>query len=195
MKVEQKKFTNKHVFTFDAETLNFAYEDKTGSGDIDVPYGELPFKSSVRIDKNQWLSNVGYLWCAIGIFQAAFALYVGHFTAGSVFWLILGALCILAAHLTVLTYTVLPSQRGTVYVIQDGKTHDTIVNEIYKRRKTQLLSWYGEIDAESDADKEIARVMWLYEQKALTKEELDVRLAQIEAAFMAAAVPSARTLN
>lgn len=50
MDFNQKKSGNKHSFCFSEAALNFAYEDR--SGDVDIDYANIPYKSSIRIERN-----------------------------------------------------------------------------------------------------------------------------------------------
>ena len=195
MKIEQKKLSNRHTFTFGADSLNFAYCDKSGSGDFDLRYTEFPLKSSIRIEQNLWLRNVGFLWCALGAIQIGLTIAAAKPLAGVGFWLVLGLGCLLWAHLTKITYTVFTSERGSVWVIQDKKTHDHIIEETRTRRKNQLLAMYGEIDLENDIDKEVGKFRWLAEQRALTAEEAERRIAQVQAALGATRLEPSTTIN
>lgn len=77
--------------------------------------------------------------------------------------------------------------RGSVWVIQDGKHHDHIIDEIRSRRKNQLLAWYGELNLENVREKEVAKFRWLAEQQVITEYEARSRIAQIHAALGEAA--------
>lgn len=195
MKIEQQKLSVHHTFTFDTDSLNFAYRDKSGSGDVDIPYAEIPLKSSTRIDQNLWLRNVGYLWCALGVIGIPLALFTDKPLSGAGFWLLLGLGCLLWAHFIKVTYSVFSADRGSVWVIQDANSHDQIVDEIRSRRRNQLLVWYGDINLENGLDKEIGKFRWLAEQQALTADEAEQRIAQVRAALVVAAVPSPATIN
>lgn len=183
MKIDQKKFSTRHTFTFGPDMLNFGYVDKSGSGDVDIPYADIPAKSSIQIEKNLWLRNVGYLWCLLGGLQIAWALISGKSLAGTGFWLMLGLICVLWAHVTTIKYTVFHADQGSIFVIQDGKTHDRITGEMASRKKDQLLALFGNIDIENGLEREVSKFRWLAEQKVLTPEEANQRIAQVEAAF------------
>ena len=195
MKIDQKKLSNRHTFTFEPERLNFAYRDKSGSGDVDIPYAEFPLKSSTRIDQNLWLRNVGYLWCALGVIQMGIAITNERPLTGTGFWFLLGVGCLLWTHFTKVTYTVFSTDRGSVWVIQDANNHDRIINEVRLRRKNQLLAWYGDINLESDLDKEVGKFRWLEEQQALTSEEAERRIAQAHAVLGVTGVVPPVTIN
>lgn len=195
MKIEQQKLSNRHTFTFNSDSFNFAYRDKSGAGDVDVPYAEFPPKSSILIDKNFWLRNVGYIWCLLDGFEIAYAVYAGKSLAGIGFWLLLGIACLLWAHFTTVTYTVFSPRQGSIFVIQDNKTHDQIIEEIIARRRKQLLDWYGDITLENGLEKEIGKFKWLAEQNVLTAQEADQRIARAQAIFIASGAATPVTIN
>lgn len=179
MLIEQIKRSNKHIFTFEDDHFNFAYEDKSGSGDTDMNYADFPQKSSILIEQNEWLRNVGYLWCALGVFQLVLTVFSGASIAGNGFWVILGSACLVWAHFSKVKYSVFKSEQGNVFIIHD-ENHDTIISELNARRKSQLLKWYGDINPKNDFEQEIGKFKWLVEQKVMTKEEYEQKIAQVE---------------
>ncbi|TMP24478.1 hypothetical protein CWB99_22315 [Pseudoalteromonas rubra] len=179
MEFIQKKKSNKHTFTLHDDYFNFAYEDKSGSGDTDMNYADFPQKSSVQIEQNDWLRNVGYLWIALGIFQLGYAVYNGAPLSGKGFWVLVGSACVLWAYFSKVKYSVFRAERGNVFVIQD-KNHDQIIDELNKRRNSQLLQWYGEVNPENELENEIQKFKWLAEQGVITNEEAEYKIAQAE---------------
>lgn len=194
MQVIQKKGSNKHTFDFKEETVNFAYEDKTGSGDADFYYGDIPKKSSIRIEQNDWLKNVGYLWLVLGVFEVGLSLYTESFSAGKAFWVFLGVVCLICFYLTKVKYTIFQADKGSIYVIQ-GKDHEKIIEEIMTRRNHQLLNWYGNINFENDLEKEKSKFKWLFEQGVISNEDLDIKIAQIESFRLSESFNGAQSLN
>lgn len=195
MQITQKKMSNRHTFSFNDDSLNFAYSDKSGSGDVDIPYAHFPQKSFIKIDQNEWLRNVGILWVIIGVLQFGTALYAGHFAVATMFWLTLGAICLAWAHYSKVKYTVYQAEKGSIYVIQDRNTHDQIISEIRSRRKKQLLDWYGEIDTENAPENEIEKYKWLCEQEVLSKQEAEQKISQVQLAHTLAATNNPTQLN
>lgn len=179
MEFVQKKKSIKHIFTLHDDHFNFAYEDKSGSGDADINYADFPKKSSIQIEQNEWIRNVGYLWIALGVFQLGYALFSEASLSGKGFWILAGVACIAWSHVTKVKYTVFRSGRGNVFVIQD-KSHDRIIDEIHTRRKSQLLKWFGEINPDNDLDNEVEKFKWLAEQDVISKEESEQKIAQVE---------------
>ncbi len=179
MQILQNKRSNKHSFTFSDDFFNFAMENKSGSDDVDLNYADMPKKRSIKIEQNEWLRNVGYLWCALGSFQLLYAAYLGDSLSGRGFWLMVGFVCLIWAHFSKVKYTIFKAERGTVYVIHD-KNHDIIIDEIATRKKSQLLTWYGDVNLENDLESEINKFKWLAEQNVITKEESEKKIAQAE---------------
>jgi hypothetical protein len=179
MEIVQKKKSIKHTFSFYDDYFNYAYADKSGSGDTDFNYADFPTKSSVQIELNEWLRNVGYLWMALGVFQFAYAVYMEASLSGKGFWILVGVVCVLWAYISKVKYSVFKAERGNIFVIQD-KRHDEIVDELTKRRKLQLLDWYAEVNPKNDLDNEIEKFKWLAAQGVITEEESEKKIAQAE---------------
>lgn len=179
MEIKQKKLSNHHTYTFEPEYVNFADKDKTGSGDFDLNYVDFPDKSSVSIEQNEWLRNVGILWCLLGCYRIGSAVYNGSPLSGTGFWLLLGIICLVWFALTKVRYSVFNTERGNVFVIQDGN-HGKIIAELNKRKKEQLLKWYGEVNLENDKENEIKKFRWLEKQKVITTEEAEEKIAAVE---------------
>ncbi|MAD89372.1 MAG: hypothetical protein CMK64_06670 [Pseudoalteromonas sp.] len=179
MEIKQKKFSNHHTYTFESDHVNFAYKDKSGSGDFDFNYADFPEKSSITIEQNEWLRNVGILWCLLGVYRIGSAIYSGSPLSGTGFWLVLGIICLIWFALTKVKYSVFKTERGNVFVIQD-KNHENIISELNKRKKEQLLAWYGAVNLENDKENEIEKFRWLEKQNVITKDEAEEKIAEVE---------------
>ena len=179
MEIKQKKFSNHHAFTFNDESVNFAFKDKSGSDDFDLNYADFPKKSSISIEQNEWLRNVGILWCLLGSYRVGTSIYHGYPLSGTGFWLFIGLICLVWFALTKVKYSVFKTSAGSIFIIQD-KNHDKIIAEINKRKKIQLLNWYGDIDLDNDVENEINKFKWLEKENVITKSEAEEKIAQIE---------------
>jgi hypothetical protein len=179
MEIVQKKLSHKHTFTFEEASFNFSFEDKTGSDDVDIAYTHFPQKSSVTIEQNYWLRNVGILWCIVGTMQLGLSLGAEGPLAVKSFWLMLGILCLIWFRYSKVVYSVFKAEAGHVFVIQ-GDEHDRIIHEIHSRRKKQLFDWYGEINIETDLDSEIEKFKWLSSEKVLTDEQAQQKISEAE---------------
>ena len=179
MEFIQKKRGVKQTFTLRDDHFNFAYEDKSGSGDIDLNYVDLPQKSSVSIEQNEWLRNVGLLWIALGVAQIGWAIFNDLSLSGKGFWLMVGMACVLWAHFSKTRYSVFRTERGNVLVMQN-KQHQQIVETLHARRKAQLLDWYGDVNPDNELESEIRKFQWLGEQDVMTQAESEQKIAQAQ---------------
>lgn len=179
MEIKQKKFSILHTFTFESNYVNFSYKDKSGSGDFDFHYADFPEKYSVTIEQNEWLRNVGILWCLLGCYTIGSAIYSGGSLSGTGFWLVVGLVCLIWFALTKVKYSVFKTERGNVFIIQD-KNHENIIAELNKRKKEQLLTWYGSVNLENDKENEIEKFRWLEKQNVITKQEAEEKIAEVE---------------
>lgn len=194
MEIVQKKKGNIHTFTFKEDSFNFAYKDKSGSGDTDFNYAEFPKKSSIKIEQNDWLRNVGVLWCALGVFQVGSALYFNKSLSGTGFWLFIGLACLAWYLFSKVIYSVFQAENGNVFIIHD-KNHNKIIEELTGRRKIQLLKWYGDINPQNEMQREIEKFKWLVEQDVLSKDESESKIAQVELLHQDASSSSIGRLN
>ena len=179
MEFIQKKRGVKQTFTLRDDHFNFAYEDKSGSGDIDLNYVDLPQKSSVSIEQNEWLRNVGLLWIALGVGKIGWAIFNDLSLSGKGFWLMVGMACVLWAHFSKTRYSVFRTERGNVLVMQN-KQHQQIVETLHARRKAQLLDWYGDVNPDNELENEIRKFQWLVEQDVMTQAESEQKIAQAQ---------------
>lgn len=179
MEMKQKKKSNTHVFTFFDDHFNFAYKDKSGSGDTDFSYADVPKKASIQIEQNEWLRNVGFLWCVIGVVQLGISIYQGTSIAGKGFWLVIGLVSLAWAYFSKVRYSVFRTDRGNIFVIHD-KQHDAIIDELNRRKMDQMLAWYGEVNAQNSLEQEIQKFKWLAEEKVMSREESEKKIAMVE---------------
>lgn len=191
--IRQKKFSTQHTFTLSESSFNFAYKEKLGSGDMDVMYADLPVKTSVRIDANLWLRNVGYIWVAVGSAMLTLGIIRGDYR-GQAFWLLVGLVCLAFYKLSKVSYTVFSVSGGAILVIQDGKKHDQIVSELRQRRRQQLLALYGEVNFDNEPEREVAKFEWLAQNDVLSQAEADEKIRQVRAAI-ASDASETRLLN
>jgi cbb3-type cytochrome oxidase subunit 3 len=179
MEIKQKRLSNNHTFTFNEESLNFAFKDKSGSDDFDLNYADFPEKFSISIEQNEWLRNVGILWCLLGCYRIGTALYNELPLSGTGFWFFLGLICLVWYALTKTKYSVFKTEAGNVFIIND-KNHDKIIAEMTSRKKSQLLKWYGDINLDNDLENEISKFNWLVKQNVISQEEAEEKIAQVE---------------
>ncbi len=171
MEFKQKKFSNSTVFIFGKDKLKYSIKDRGGSSTFNVEYAEIPLDQNEFDERNSWYRNVGIFWVAIGFMQLYFMV-----TEDAGFkvpiWLLLGSVCFVFYYIARTSYTVIPTNSGSVFVIKDKK-HDEILSELYQRRKGQLLSWYGKINLANEPENEIAKYQWLFDQEVINEGEFE----------------------
>lgn len=141
-----------------------------------------------RLDRRFRNTDMGYSMVDYGLAN-------GQGAAGRGFWLIVGLVCLAVYWISRVKYTVIGFEGGSVFIIQDNKTHDSIRNELMKRRKAQLLSLYGEVDLENDLEREKAKFEYLCEQGVISKEEANAKIRQASSAQGAWEEEAPRVLN
>ncbi len=189
MEIQQKRLSRKHTFTFNDQLLNFSFEERSGSADFDVAYGDIPKKSAIQLEENTWLRNVGYLWCVLGVIGLIIS-------SNTTIWLVLGLGCLAWNYTFKIKHTVIKTNQGEIWIMHDKK-HDEILREISDRRKQQLLQLFGAININNDPQKEINKFMWLLEQEVISKEEADAKIAQLQILQQQSSLPKSegRLLN
>lgn len=156
------------------------FKESSSSVSFSVDYTQLPLDKSEIEDRNVWFRNAGLLWLLIGSVQFALTLSTNKPLDGY-FWIIVGALCVAIYFLTVTKFTVISTEKGRIFIIKDGK-HDSIINELFDRRKKKLISRYGDIDFSNDPDNEISKFHWLKNQEVISHSEFELISEKIRTA-------------
>lgn len=121
---------------------------------------------------------MGLLWLALGAVLTVVSFFGEK---GSIsFWIWIGAGCYAVYRLRTTRFTIVPSEKGNLLVIDDeeGKR---ILNEIESRRTAQFKAEY-DFMPESDTPEQLrGRFKWLHREGALTDDELKARLAMVDA--------------
>jgi hypothetical protein len=139
MEFTQKKFFEEISFRFESDGFAYHLKDRSSTTDIFVKYDELNFQARyTTTKKNEYFRNVGYIWLILG---AVFTFPSMHIN----FWVYVGAICLVIYYVSEMKFTIIPFDRGSIYLIKDDQ-HDDIIEELRKRAKNVLISRYGEID-------------------------------------------------
>lgn len=180
MDYNQKRMATHTWFAFGERELNYRVRDNSGDVSFDVEYAAIPATTRTVFERNNWLRNVGLIWCVIGLIQIGLALAGSRPLTGSAFWLVIGLGCLAFYRLTWSAFTVFDTNDGSIWVVQD-RQHDEIVERISEERQKHLMAWYKSLNFEDDPLKEIQTVEWLVKQDVLTKKEGEARIAEIRA--------------
>ncbi|GHA72080.1 hypothetical protein [Cognatilysobacter bugurensis] len=194
MEIKQRRNSNRIRYVFGEDELQYQWEDGSGSRSFSVPYTDISRDRQTLVERNAWLRNVGLLWLAIGAGTTA----INWFSAGELkasIWLLIGAGCYGAYRLRSTSFTIVPSEKGSLLVI-DGEEGRRILAEIESRRAAQFRREYDFMPEGDTAEQLRGRFKWLHKEGALSDEELQRRLAVVDASDAArqpaeAAIPRA----
>jgi hypothetical protein len=185
LEISQKRFSANTRYAFHEDRVDYAWKDSSTSRSFSVSYTDITRDRQTLTERNTWFRNVGILWLVIGGIELAMSWSAATGQKGGL-WLALGAACCAIYRFRVTGYTILPSDKGNLLVIddEDGKQ---IVAEIESRRANQFRSEY-DFFPEDDSPQQLRnRFTWLHREGALSDEELQGRLARIEAPEVAVA--------
>lgn len=183
MEFQQHRNSNRIRFVFRDDELEYSLKDSSGSRTFAVPYTDISRDRQTLIERNAWLRNVGLLWIAIGVVSTAIKWFDSQQFQGSI-WLFLGAACYAAYRLRSTAFTLVPTDRGDVYVI-DGPDGQRILQEIEQRRaqafRAQAFRAEYDFIPEGDTPEQLRnRFKWLHREGALSDQELEQRLRVVE---------------
>ena len=178
MEISQKRDSSRTRYVFHDDRLEYAWKDSSGSRTFSVPYTAISRDRETLTERNVWLRNVGILWLIIGgIYLVAMA--NGAENARGWMWAVLGAGCYAVYRFRSTRYTIVPSEKGNLLVI-DAKDGERILDEIESRRAAQFRAEY-DFFPEGDSPEQLRnRFKWLHREGALSEEELEKRLAAIQ---------------
>jgi hypothetical protein len=179
MEIKQRRHSNRIRYVFGEDELQYQWEDGSGSRSFSVPYTDISRDRQTLVERNAWLRNVGLLWLAIGAGTTA----INWFSAGELkasFWLFIGAGCYAAYRLRRTTFTIVPSDKGNLLVI-DGEEGRRILGEIESGCAAQFRREYDFMPESDTPDQLRGRFRWLHKEEALDDEELRRRLAVVAA--------------
>ena len=178
MEIKQSRNSNRIRYVFGEDELQYILEDTSGSRSFSVAYTDISRDRQTLVERNQWLGNVGLLWLALGAVLTVVSFFGEK---GSIsFWIWIGAGCYAVYRLRTTRFTIVPSEKGNLLVIDDeeGKR---ILNEIESRRAAQFKAEY-DFMPESDTPEQLrGRFKWLHREGVLTDEELKARLVMVDA--------------
>lgn len=197
VEIKQSRNSNRIRYQFGEDELNYSLEDSSGSRSFSVQYTDISRDRQTLEERNQWLRNAGLLWIALGGVLTAMS-YFGEGPFRASFWLWIGLGCYAAYWFRRTKFTILPTDKGNLLVI-DNDDGPRLIQEIESRRAAQFLREYDFMDADETPEQQRKRFKWLHSEGALSDEEFQRRVAMIgEVGVKGAAeavVGSRQTLN
>jgi hypothetical protein len=196
VEILQSRHSNHIRYMFDTDEIHYFIEDSSGSRSFSVAYSDISRDRQVFVERNAWLRNIGLLWLALGAVITGMAAIKGQFAPS--LWLFLGAGCYGAYHFRTTRFTLVPSEKGNLLVI-DGDDAQRILAELESRRAAYFRRAYDRMPQDETAEQHRNRFRWLHREGALSDDELAQRLAMVDASETArtgsAAPALATTLN
>lgn len=198
MEISQKRGVARTRYVFHDDRVEYFWKDSSGSRAFSVPYTEISRDRQTLTERNVWLRNVGYFWLALGLFLLVVTWNDSGPQRGWL-WAVLGAGCLAMYYAYPTRWRILPSEKGNLLVLEHGNDADRIEAEIASRRAAQFRAEY-DFMPEGDSPEQLRnRFMWLHREGALTDEDLQARLLQVDVASQVASLPGmelgSRTLN
>lgn len=195
MDIKQSRHGTRTHFAFGEHALDYTHEDGSGSRSFSVPYTEISRDRQTLEVRNQWLRNVGILWLILGAGLTVFT-WTGENPRPPSIWVYVGAVCYAIYWFRRTKFTIVPTDRGNIFVIDD-QDGPRIVQEIESRRVGQLRAEYDFANDDESPEQQANRYKWLHGQGALTADELRQRLDLLERPVetQSAGLPSGHLLN
>ena len=179
MEIRQQKNSNKIRFAFGEDALDYSLEDSSGSRSYSVPYTDISRDRQTLVERNQWLGNVGLLWLILGAGLTAFS-FMGDAGPKVSIWLWFGAACYLAYRYRTTRFTIVPTDKGNLCVIDDADGQ-RILEQIESHRARQFRSEYDFMPEGDSPEQHRARFKWLHKEGALSDDEFRQRMATVDA--------------
>jgi hypothetical protein len=198
MEISQKRGGASTRYLFHDDRVDYAWKDSSGSRSFSVPYTDISRDRQTMTERNVWYRNAGFFWLLLGLLLLVASWNDDGSPRGGL-WAILGVVCLVAYYAYPVKWRIIPSDKGNLLVLDHGESADRIVAEIEQRRAAMFRQEY-DFFPETDSPAQLRnRFNWLHREGALDDEELQARLAQVDASeqgtLVQAQIPEQRTLN
>lgn len=198
MEISQKRGSASTRYLFHDDRVEYAFNDSSVSRSFSVPYTAISRDREGLTERNVWFRNVGWFWLGLGLLLLVVSWQEGKIGHGAL-WAVLGAGCLAAYYGYPTRYRILPSEKGNLLILDHDESADRIESELVARRAGQFRSEY-DFFPEGESPQQLRnRFTWLHREGALSDDELQERLARVEAGEQAAVgaveIPEHRTLN
>jgi len=176
---------NRAEFEFGDRLLDILIDDGRLKVGFSVPYHEIYSKQSTKSFPEKAIHRLGVALSLGGLF----GLMVSGGNSNpadmsatlSMVCMFLGLILIAARRYARFEATRIPvASKNAILVFHDGQ-QQAILNEIYKRRKSELLRLYGEVDPLGHPQLELKKFLWLKEEKIISDPEFEEARMKIAA--------------
>ena len=178
MNIRQNKASCRTNFSFESDRISYSVATPRGKTSFSVEYASIPYNEFLEIEeRTEWFKNVGMFLSLVGIGLSVMR-WMDSESLSSLMWIPIGICFILLYIFRKVAYTVIDTECGRIFVIQDKK-HDLILDKIAFGRKSQWREWYGAVNIDADPGSEIKKFKWLLEREAITPSEFSQRVSEI----------------
>ena len=165
---------------FSDETLEYTNADSSGVHRFTLPYTAISRDRDLLAVRSALLRAA-----ALASPMLAYLLLVFSNGSGTTMLkgLGIGLAFFVAYLLSTASYTVIPSEKGKIFILK-GKKGDQILSEIGGRRAAQLRRQYDFVPESESLDQYRKRLEWLRSEGALTDDDVMERLEAYEGAVL-----------
>jgi len=193
---EQKRGQHRTRITFDEKAVMAYREDQHHAATFEVEYEELPFESHAHTEKMQPARAAAIFMLGYAVLGTASNLLGGGVLAlppgTALFQVLLAGLFEFAYRKSRVSFTIMDTIRGSLFVIDDDQK-DGIIEKLEKRRDAQILERHGAVDLLNHPEHERQRFGYLLEKGVIDRLRYEQALAEIEDGDVAA-LPSPTTM-
>lgn len=185
MRFSQKAFLfNRTNFEFGPKKLSVYVDDGRLKVGFSVPYHEVGTHKSIKSFPERAVFRLSLaVTLAACVSYASIYLHspYGPTTLSGVI-AVVGALMCFASRYAQFDATQIPIASGNTILIFQDSQHHSIMSEIYKRRKAEMLRLYGEVDTLAPPQLELKKFRWLKEEGVVSEQEFEEARQKIDAA-------------
>jgi hypothetical protein len=173
---------NRADFEFGERELGVSIDDGRLKIGFTVPYHEIGTSRSIMsFSEKVWQ----YLGLAVLAAVVVSCYLISEDMTGNdgsvlVLCMVAGLGMYFASRYATFDATRIPIPSGNTILVFHDDRRQTILGEIYKRRKSELLRLYGEVDMLNHPQQELKKFLWLKEEGVISEQQLEAAREKIE---------------
>lgn len=179
LEITQSRVDYQASFHFKAEYLHHKISNNTSGIDLYLDYLSIPFEYERLVDSPDHLKFAAALLAFFAFLTSMRTLLLDE---TQILPILLAGFAVgfyFEYRRRTTTLRIYRRDSGDVRVVEDTKL-DFIHTQLMERRKRQFLSLYGKVDADELPEDEIAKFNWLVEQRVLSQQQADTKIAEVE---------------
>ncbi|HXI87299.1 MAG TPA: hypothetical protein VNH64_07560 [Parvularculaceae bacterium] len=178
----QKKGGVRTSFNFLKDKLEYAAHDGNTSVEFSVGYGDILLTKHLRRRNFIRMISFGAVALLLGVGNIVHDGITGEIAdryIGSIVWCLIGAALITYALIRRVELTIFDTRRGRIVIANDSQC-DEILAKLKDSRAKWFIERFGAINPNNPPDQEIAKIEWLVQQEALSREEADKLIRSVK---------------